>query len=99
MPVTRPTVHLGASRISVIFTEFTHFPRDVSETHALLHSTALQSILCYVDISNDLHYEAFYHTNLLFTMTVEVDHVVSAFVCAQKWHRVMDNKALTLWYQ
>ena len=32
------------SRMSVIFTEFTYFPRDASETHTSLHSTELQLI-------------------------------------------------------
>ena len=35
------------SRMSVIFTDFTYFPQDVSETHTSLHSTELQLILCY----------------------------------------------------
>ena len=35
------------SRMSVIFTEFTYFPRDVSESHTSLHSTELQLILRY----------------------------------------------------
>ena len=30
------------SRMSIIFTEFTYFPQDVSETHISLHSTELQ---------------------------------------------------------
>ena len=33
--------------MSVIFTEFTYFPRDVSETHTFLHSTEIQLILHY----------------------------------------------------
>ena len=33
--------------MSVIFTKFTYFPRDVSEMHTLLHSTELQLILRY----------------------------------------------------
>ena len=36
------------SRMSVIFTEFTYFPRDVCLTHTSLHSTKLQLILRYV---------------------------------------------------
>ena len=35
------------SRMNIIFTEFTYFPQDVSETHTPLHSTELQLILRY----------------------------------------------------
>ena len=37
------------SRMSLIFTKFTYFPQDVSETHTSLHSTKLQLILHYAE--------------------------------------------------
>ena len=40
------------SRMSVIFTEFTYFPRDVSEMHTSLHSTERQLILRYALIKS-----------------------------------------------
>ena len=40
---TVPDVYL----FSLVFTQFTYFPQDVSEAYTLLHSTELQLILRY----------------------------------------------------
>ena len=55
------------STMSVIFTEFTYFPRDVSETHTSLHSTELQLILHYATLGfSDLIYLIFYFVSCSF---------------------------------
>ena len=40
-----PNTVFGVLRISPIFAELTHFPRDVSEMHTTFHSTDLKLIL------------------------------------------------------
>ena len=37
--------------LSLVFTQFTYLPQDVSEMHTSLHSTELQLILHYVNFS------------------------------------------------
>ena len=38
---------------SLVFTQFTYFPQDISETHTSLHSTEFQLILRYDNILDD----------------------------------------------